>query len=135
MTKKIIYVASAAIIDADNRILIQQRPEGKSYAGFWEFPGGKLDPGETPEQALVRELHEELGIETLEKALFPLTFFSGEYAEYHVVNVIFGCRNWVGVPSPREGQQGLAWVKAPRLTEYNLLKKNHEVVSVLCQLI
>ncbi len=130
----LIYVVCAAIIDVDNRVLIQKRPEGKDYAGFWEFPGGKLDPGETPAAALVRELTEELGITTIEKALFPLTFFAGDYPKGHVVNLVYGIRNWTGVPECLEGQE-LAWVKPARLLDYNLLEKNKELVPILCQLI
>lgn len=134
MTHKIVYVVCAAIIDADNRVLIQKRPEGKPYAGKWEFPGGKIDAGETPEIALMRELSEELGITTVEKAFFPMTFFSGGYDEMLIVNLVYGCRNWVGIPQTLEGQE-LAWVKPPRLTDYDLLEKNRELIPVLCELI
>lgn len=134
MTSKLIYVVCAAIIDPDNRILIQKRPEGKDYAGFWEFPGGKLDPGETPTEALKRELMEELGITTIEKAFFPLSFITGDFPKGHVVNLLFGVRNWAGVPQTLENQE-LAWVKPARLLDYNLLEKNKELVPVLCELI
>lgn len=133
--KKILYVVAAALIDADNRILIQQRPAHKIYPGFWEFPGGKIDAGELPEAALVRELKEELDITTVEKALFPLTFVSGGYPEFHVINLIYGCRNWTGVPKALEGQPQFAWAKAPRLGDYDLLEKNREALPVLCELI
>lgn len=133
--KKLLYVVCVALIDADNRILIQERPAHKIYPGFWEFPGGKIDAGETPEAALVRELKEELGITTVEKALFPLTFMSGEYPEFHVVNLMYGCRNWTGTPQPLEGQPHFAWAKAARLGDYNLLEKNRLALPVLCELI
>jgi 8-oxo-dGTP diphosphatase len=129
-----IYVVCAAIIDADNRVLIQKRPEGKPFAGFWEFPGGKIDPGETPTAALKRELMEELGITTVEKAFFPMTFYSGEHMQGHLLNLFLGVRNWTGLPQPLEGQE-MAWVKPARLLDYNLLDKNRELVPVLCQLI
>jgi 8-oxo-dGTP diphosphatase len=134
MMTNIILVAAAALIDVDNRVLIQKRPEGKPYAGFWEFPGGKIEAGETPEAALIRELKEELSVTTLEKAFFPLTFISYTYPNGHALVPLFGCRNWVGLPEPKEGQE-LAWVKPVRLADYNLLPSNIPVIAPLCQLI
>jgi len=131
---KILLVAAATLIDVDNRILIQKRPEGTHMAGYWEFPGGKLEDGETPEAALVRELKEELGVITLEKALFPMTFISHAYPAGHVLIPLFGCRNWTGKPQSLEGQE-MAWVKPVRLGDYNLLPSNIPVIAPLCQLI
>lgn len=131
---KMILVAAAVLIDADNRVLIQKRPEGKSWAGYWEFPGGKIEQGETPEIALIRELGEELGIVTIEKAFFPMTFISHSYPEGHALIPLFGCRNWTGKPAPKENQE-LAWVKPVRLGDYQLLPSNIAVIAPLCQLI
>jgi 8-oxo-dGTP diphosphatase len=117
MTKPILLVAAAALVDADNRVLISKRPEGKSLAGLWEFPGGKVDPGETPEEALRRELHEELGIDVCETCLAPFTFASHGYKDFHLLMPLFLCRNWEGDASAREGQE-LAWVRAKRLADY-----------------
>lgn len=114
---KTILVAAALLIDTDGRVLLAQRPEGKSLAGLWEFPGGKVEPGETPEAALIRELHEELGIETWRSCLAPLTFASHAYADFHLLMPLFACRRWEGIASPREGQR-LAWVKPGNLSDY-----------------
>lgn len=114
---KLVLVVAAALIDADNRVLIAQRPEGKAMAGLWEFPGGKLDPGERPEQALIRELHEELGITVREACLAPLTFASHAYDDFHLLMPLYVCRRWDGTATAREGQQ-LAWVRANRLREH-----------------
>lgn len=115
--KRLLLVVAIALIDADNRVLISQRPEGKQLAGLWEFPGGKLDPGETPEQALVRECREELGIEVCETCISPLTFASHAYDDFHLLMPLYICRNWEGEISPQEGQQ-IAWVRANRLQHY-----------------
>lgn len=117
MTKPILLVAAAALVDADNRVLISKRPEGKQLAGLWEFPGGKVDAGETPESALIRELKEELGIEVCETCLAPFTFASHAYREFHLLMPLFLCRNWEGEVDPREGQE-VAWVRARRLADY-----------------
>lgn len=103
-----VEVVAAALIDGEGRVLVAQRPEGKSLAGLWEFPGGKIDPGETPEAALVRELEEELGIEVAEAALAPMTFASHGYVDFHLVMLLYGCRAWVGEPVGRQGQ-ALRW--------------------------
>lgn len=117
MTKPILLVAAAALVDVDNRVLISKRPEGKSLAGLWEFPGGKIDPGETPETALRRELAEELGIDVCETCLAPFTFASHTYQDFHLLMPLFLCRNWEGEAAPREGQE-IAWVRAKRLADY-----------------
>jgi 8-oxo-dGTP diphosphatase len=114
---KLLLVVAVALIDADNRVLIAQRPEGKQLAGLWEFPGGKLDPGERPEAALIRELHEELGIEVKEACLAPLTFASHAYQDFHLLMPLYICRRWDGTVSAREGQT-LAWVRANKLRDY-----------------
>lgn len=115
--KRLLLVVAVALIDADNRVLISQRPAGKQLAGLWEFPGGKLDAGETPERALVRECREELGIEVCETCLAPLTFASHGYDDFHLLMPLYICRNWDGEISPQEGQQ-IAWVRANRLQHY-----------------
>ena len=119
MTTKVILVSAVALIDVDGRVLLAQRPEGKSMAGLWEFPGGKVEPGETPEAALIRELHEELGIETWESCLAPLTFASHSYESFHLLMPVFACRKWQGIVQPREGQR-LAWSYARDLRNYDM---------------
>lgn len=114
---KIVLVSACALVDADGRILLAQRPEGKSMAGLWEFPGGKVEPGERPEETLIRELQEELGIEVNEACLAPLTFASHAYQDFHLLMPLFICRKWSGVPQGRENQ-ALKWVRAVRLREY-----------------
>ena len=114
---KVTLVVACALIDADNRVLIAQRPEGKPLAGLWEFPGGKLHDGERPEDALIRELHEELSITVREACLAPLTFASHTYESFHLLMPLYICRRWEGVVAPREGQK-LAWVRATRLRDY-----------------
>ena len=114
---KTVLVAAVALIDPDGRVLLAQRPEGKPMAGLWEFPGGKVEPDETPEAALIRELHEELGIETWQSCLAPLTFASHSYADFHLLMPVFACRRWNGIVQPREGQ-ALAWVRAADLRRY-----------------
>ncbi len=117
MTKPIVIVAAAALVDADTRVLIARRPEGKSMAGLWEFPGGKVDPGETPEAALIRELQEELGIEVCDTCVAPFTFASHTYETFHLLMPLYLCRSWEGDIQPREGQE-TAWVRAVRLADY-----------------
>jgi 8-oxo-dGTP diphosphatase len=116
---KLTLVVACALVDVDKRVLIAQRPPGKALAGFWEFPGGKLDPGERPEQALIRELHEEIGITVQEACLAPLTFASHAYDDFHLLMPLYICRRWEGQVMAREGQT-LAWVRANRLREYNM---------------
>lgn len=117
MTKSVLLVVAAALFDAEGRILLAQRPEGKQLAGLWEFPGGKLESGETPEAALVRELAEELSITVNETSLEPLTFASFTYPAFHLLMPLYGCRSWSGSIRPREGQ-ATAWVEKTRLRDY-----------------
>ncbi|RYX87339.1 MAG: (deoxy)nucleoside triphosphate pyrophosphohydrolase [Bradyrhizobiaceae bacterium] len=114
---KLVLVVAAALIDADGRVLIAQRPEGKTLAGLWEFPGGKLEPGERPEAALIRELHEELGITVQEACLAPLTFASHAYDDFHLLMPLYICRRWEGLAVSREGQN-LKWVRPNKLRDY-----------------
>ena len=114
---KLTLVVACALIDADNRVLIAQRPEGKQLAGLWEFPGGKLEPGERPEHALIRELREELGIEVKEPCLAPLTFASHAYESFHLLMPLYICRRWEGMVASKEGQ-ALTWVRANKLRDY-----------------
>jgi 8-oxo-dGTP diphosphatase len=117
MAKPLVLVAAAALTDVDRRVLIAQRPAGKPMAGLWEFPGGKVHDGETPEQALVRELAEELGIEVCLECLAPFTFASHSYEDFHLLMPLFLCAKWEGEITPREGQ-ALKWVRAMRLRDY-----------------
>ncbi len=116
---KLIIVGACALIDADGRILLAQRPAGRSLAGLWEFPGGKLEAGERPEQALIRELHEELGITVSEACLAPLTFASHTYPDFHLLMPLYVCRRWEGIVTAREGQN-LVWVRPNRLRDYEM---------------
>src|SRR5579883_2698066 len=115
--RPVLLVAAVALIDADGRVLLARRPPGKHLAGLWEFPGGKVGPGETPEAALIRELREELGIDVTAACLAPFTFASHEYEKFHLLMPLFLCRRWRGIPTPREGQS-LAWVRPEKLTDY-----------------
>ena len=127
---KTLLVSAVALIDADGRVLLAQRPEGKSMAGLWEFPGGKVEAGETPEVALIRELHEELGIDTWESCLAPLTFASHIYDEFHLLMPLFACRKWKGTPHPREGQT-LKWVRANKLRDYPMPAADIPLIPIL----
>lgn len=115
--KPVVLVAAAALVDADGRVLLAQRPAGKAMAGLWEFPGGKVEAGERPETALIRELQEELGIDVTEACLAPLTFASHAYETFHLLMPLYVCRRWKGEMVAREGQ-GLAWVRPVRLRDY-----------------
>ena len=128
--KKIVLVAAVALIDADTRVLLAQRPEGKSMAGLWEFPGGKVEPGETPEAALIRELREELGIDVSEACLAPFTFASHAYEKFHLLMPLFLCRRWRGLVTAKEGQR-LAWVPPGRLSEYKMPEADIPLVPLL----
>ena len=116
---KVTLVVACALVDADKRVLLAQRPAGKALAGFWEFPGGKIEPGERPEATLIRELHEEIGITVKEACLAPLTFASYAYDEFHLLMPLYICRRWEGDVIAREGQN-LAWVRANRLRDYKM---------------
>lgn len=127
---KTILVSAVALIDVDGRVLLAQRPEGKSMAGLWEFPGGKVEHGETPEAALIRELHEELGIETWQSCLAPLTFASHAYDDFHLLMPLFACRKWEGMPTAQEGQT-LAWVRANELRSYPMPPADIPLIPIL----
>lgn len=126
----VILVSAIALIDTDGRVLLAQRPEGKSMAGLWEFPGGKVEPGETPEHALIRELHEELGIDTWASCLAPLTFASHSYENFHLLMPLFACRKWNGIPQPREGQT-LKWVRPETLRDYPMPPADIPLIPIL----
>ncbi|PJE27608.1 8-oxo-dGTP diphosphatase [Pseudooceanicola antarcticus] len=130
MSKKIILVSAVALIDVDGRVLLAQRPEGKSMAGLWEFPGGKVEAGETPEAALIRELQEELGIDTWASCLAPLTFASHSYDDFHLLMPLFACRKWQGVPQPKEGQT-LAWARGNELRNYPMPPADIPLIPLL----
>ena len=127
---KIVLVSAVALVDADGRVLLAQRPEGKSMAGLWEFPGGKVEDGETPEAALVRELQEELGIDTWQSCLAPLTFASHKYDDFHLLMPLFICRKWQGIPQPREGQV-LKWVRPMALREYPMPAADVPLIPII----
>lgn len=128
--RRVVLVAAVALIDRDGRILLARRPEGKPMAGLWEFPGGKVEPGETPEAALIRELNEELGIDVAETCLAPFTFASHAYPAFHLLMPLFLCRRWKGTPTPREGQT-LAWVMPDRLADYPMPPADHPFIPLL----
>ena len=134
MSAKVVLVAACALIDTDGRVLIAQRPEGKSMAGLWEFPGGKVDPGERPEDALIRELKEELGIVVNEACLAPLTFASHSYEDFHLLMPLYVCRRWEGMVTARESQK-LAWVRPNRLREYPMPPADVPLISHLTTLL
>ena len=126
----IVTVAAVALIDTDGRVLLAQRPANKQHGGLWEFPGGKIQPGETPEAALVRELKEELGIDVPVRCLTPLTFASHSYSSYHLLMPLYACRNWRGEPEPLEGQT-LAWVRKDRLAAYAMPPADKPLIPLL----
>jgi 8-oxo-dGTP diphosphatase len=128
--KPLLLVAACALIDAETRVLLARRPEGKSMAGLWEFPGGKMQPGETPETALIRELREELGIEVADTCLAPFAFASHGYATFHLLMPLYLCRRWRGTPTAREGQT-LAWVRPERLADYPMPPADRPLVPLL----
>ena len=128
--KPVVLVAACALIDSDTRVLLARRPEGKRMAGLWEFPGGKVNPGETPEAALIRELREELGIDVSENCLAPFTFASHAYDNFHLLMPLYLCRRWQGFVQPLEGQT-LAWVRPDRLTEYDMPAADKPLVPLL----
>jgi 8-oxo-dGTP diphosphatase len=130
----LVLVAAVVLVDPDGRVLLAQRPEGKAMAGLWEFPGGKVDPGETPESALIRELAEELGIDVTASCLAPFTFASHTYADFHLLMPLYVCRKWSGIPSAREGQR-LRWVRPARLAEYPMPPADKPLVAMLRDLL
>ena len=127
---KTLLVSAVALIDQDGRVLLAQRPEGKSMAGLWEFPGGKVETSETPEAALIRELEEELGINTWKSCLAPLTFASHAYDDFHLLMPLFACRKWEGIPIPRENQ-ALNWVRKQDLRSYKMPAADIPLVPIL----
>ena len=127
---KLLLVAAVALIDKEGRILLARRPEGKAMAGLWEFPGGKIEPGETPEQALIRELEEELGIGTWASCLAPLAFASHSYPDFHLLMPLFACRKWEGIPKPKEKQE-LAWVLPARLRAYPMPPADAPLIPII----
>jgi 8-oxo-dGTP diphosphatase len=129
-----VLVSAVALIDLDGRVLLAQRPAGKRMAGLWEFPGGKIETGETPEAALIRELGEELGIDTAESCLAPLTFASHSYDDFHLLMLVYVCRKWSGTPRPLEGGE-LAWVRASRLRDYDMPPADIPLIPVLQDLL
>lgn len=131
---KLTLVVACALLDADDRILLAQRPPGKAMAGLWEFPGGKLEDGETPEAAIIRELKEEIGVETKIACLAPLTFASHGYKAFHLLMPLYICRRWWGEPQAREGQQ-LKWVRAARLRDYPMPEADLPLIPALQDLL
>jgi len=127
---KTLLVSAVVLIDRDGRVLLTQRPEGKSMTGLWEFPGGKVEPGELPEAALIRELHEELGIDTWTSCLAPLTFASHSYDGFHLLMPLFACRKWQGTPAAREGQT-LAWVRPREMRDYPMPPADVPLIAFL----
>jgi 8-oxo-dGTP diphosphatase len=134
MSRPILLVAAAALVDPDNRVLITRRPAGRPMAGLWEFPGGKVEAGETPESALRRELSEELGIDVCPTCLSPFTFASHAYEAFHLLMPLYLCRQWDGTVTPHEGQE-IAWVRAARLTRYPMPPADEPLIAPLCDLL
>lgn len=131
---KLLLVAAVALVDADRRVLIAQRPEGKQLAGLWEFPGGKVEPGERPEETLIRELAEELDIRVKEPCLAPLTFASHRYPDFHLLMPLYVCRRWEGTPRALE-HQALKWVEPGRLREYPMPPADEPLIPMLRDLL
>jgi 8-oxo-dGTP diphosphatase len=131
---KLVLVAAGALIDTDGRVLIAQRPAGKLMAGLWEFPGGKVESGERPEQSLIRELKEELGIVVREECLAPLTFASHLYPEFHLLMPLFVCRRWEGIVAAREGQK-LKWARPNDLRNYTMPPADEPLIPHLAALL
>ncbi len=131
---KLLLVAAVALVDADRRVLIAQRPEGKQLAGLWEFPGGKVEPGERPEETLIRELREELAISVKEPCLAPLTFASHRYPDFHLLMPLFICRRWEGTPQAVE-HQALKWVEPVRLREFPMPPADEPLIPMLRDLL
>ena len=134
MSSRLVLVAACALIDADGRVLLAERPAGKPMAGLWEFPGGKVETGERPEQTLIRELNEELGITVSEPCLAPLPFASHAYPDFHLLMPLYICRRWEGIVSPREGQR-IIWVRPNRLRDYRMPPADEPLVAHLMALL
>jgi 8-oxo-dGTP diphosphatase len=134
VTVNTVLVAACALVDADGRVLLAQRPAGKPMAGLWEFPGGKVEPGERPEETLIRELKEELGIDVNEACLAPLAFASHSYADFHLLMPLYVCRRWDGTVTACEGQR-LAWVRSSRLRDYPMPPADEPLISHLTTLL
>jgi len=132
--KRLLLVAACALVDTDGRVLLAQRPPGKQLAGLWEFPGGKVEPGETPEQCIIRELHEEIGIETEIPCLAPLTFASHSYDDFHLLMPLFVCRRFRGIAQPREGQ-ALKWVRPKQMRDYPMPPADAPLIPFLIDLL
>jgi 8-oxo-dGTP diphosphatase len=128
---RLLLVAACALVDSDHRVLLTQRPPGKLMAGLWEFPGGKVLPGETPEACVLRELEEELGLDTAENCLAPLTFASHAYPDFHLLMPLFVCRIWHGLPQPREGQ-ALKWLRPRDMAALPMPPADRPLVTFLC---
>jgi 8-oxo-dGTP diphosphatase len=131
---KLVLVAACALVDTDGRVLLAQRPAGRAMAGLWEFPGGKVEAGERPEQTVIRELSEELGISVTEACLAPLTFASHAYPDFHLLMPLYVCRRWEGAATPKEGQE-LVWVRPNRLREYDMPPADAPLISHLLALL
>ncbi len=131
---RLLLVVACALVDADNRVLLSRRPEGKQLAGLWEFPGGKVEPGERPEDCLVRELHEELGIVTKPDCLAPLTFASHAYDDFHLLMPLYVCRRYEGIPAGREGQE-IKWVKVRDMRDYPMPPADEPLIPILADLL
>jgi 8-oxo-dGTP diphosphatase len=130
----LLLVAACALVDADGRVLITRRPAGKAMAGLWEFPGGKVEDGETPEATLIRELSEELGIDTSAACLAPLTFASHAYDDFHLLMPLYVCRRWQGIPVGREGQ-AVKWVRPKELRDYEMPPADVPLIAPLIELL
>jgi 8-oxo-dGTP diphosphatase len=132
--RPLLLVAACALIDADKRVLIAKRPEGRPLAGLWEFPGGKVEPGETPEDTVIREMDEELSVRITKPCLAPLTFSSHDYPEFHLLLALFICRRWEGSLEPREAQE-IKWVRANRLRDFPMPPADEPLISHLADLL
>lgn len=131
---KLVLVVACALLDPDNRVLLARRPAGKSMAGLWEFPGGKVEDGESPETALIRELHEELGVNVTKPCLAPLTFASHDYESFHLLMPLFVCRRWSGMAAAREGQT-IRWVRPSSLRDFSMPPADEPLISSLIDLL